>query len=268
MIRGLTFSAGGSHGAWEVSQLQKLVKKGNEYSVYGGVSAGALNAAFISQYEDLFLATSALINLWSGISTKSIYRNWNIFGPLNVLWKKSLYNSSPLRALIDRNISLASVRATKKKVFVGATNINSGLFEVFDGDTNDNFIPAVKASCAFPFLFEPVKIGNALYIDGGVRDVHLIKPMIDYGCDEIDIISTQPLEVSNTQFTGNALKVLEVSMGYFADEVSENELKMCNMYNLMGSKKDVKIRVFRPEKKLSEDAMNFDNGKILRLLGI
>jgi NTE family protein len=32
--------------------------------------------------------------------------------------------------------------------------------------------PAVHASCAAPFLFQPVRIGARLYCDGGVRDRH------------------------------------------------------------------------------------------------
>lgn len=33
-----------------------------------------------------------------------------------------------------------------------------------------NLIDAVRASCCFPFLFHPVKMGNGLFIDGGVWD--------------------------------------------------------------------------------------------------
>jgi NTE family protein len=33
-------------------------------------------------------------------------------------------------------------------------------------------VPAVHASCAAPFLFQPVRIGSRLYSDGGVRDRH------------------------------------------------------------------------------------------------
>jgi len=32
--------------------------------------------------------------------------------------------------------------------------------------------PAIQASCASPFLFQPVRIGARLYSDGGVRDRH------------------------------------------------------------------------------------------------
>lgn len=46
-------------------------------------------------------------------------------------------------------------------------NVRSKATEVM---SSGNLIPAVRASCAFPILFQPVKIGTERYLDGGILD--------------------------------------------------------------------------------------------------
>jgi predicted acylesterase/phospholipase RssA len=267
-MRGLTFSSGGAHGAWEVSVLKQLMK--NNYDMYAGISAGALNAAFVSQYSSLETATIALEKLWSSVNNSKIYKQWNLLGPVNGLWKTSLYNSQPLWDLIDENIKLPAVRSSGKRVVVGAVKMQTGALKTFDG-WGAHFLDGVKASSAFPVFFCPVNIGGELYVDGGVKDCHLIKPLIDAGCTEIDIISTQPVETVRVSGCKNVVDVLKGVMGMMSDEVSENDIKLCQAYNdltefVIGDKKKIAIRVFRPEKQLSDNALDFDPAKIKRLL--
>lgn len=70
---------------------------------------------------------------------------------------------------------------TKLAGFLGAGSFEScrvplllSAYDIFHNQTHvfrqGNLVDAVYASCAFPFLFQPIKINNRYYLDGGVKD--------------------------------------------------------------------------------------------------
>jgi NTE family protein len=62
--------------------------------------------------------------------------------------------------------------------FCMATNIETGKAVVLD---KGNLAEAVTASGAFPSLFQPVVIGDDIYIDGGVTNNYPIELLKDKG---------------------------------------------------------------------------------------
>jgi len=70
-----------------------------------------------------------------------------------------------LEEYINKTIKGTPMERLKTPFYVVATNIQSGEEMVFDrGNTG----AAVRASCAMPGVFRPVKIGSKMYVDGGV----------------------------------------------------------------------------------------------------
>jgi NTE family protein len=70
-----------------------------------------------------------------------------------------------LADLMDRVFVSQTFENLKIPMAIVATNLNSGEAVVF---TEGNMIDPIRASCAFPGIFEPVEIGTRWLVDGGL----------------------------------------------------------------------------------------------------
>jgi NTE family protein len=70
-----------------------------------------------------------------------------------------------LADLMDRVFVSQTFEQLRIPMAVVATNLNSGEAVVF---TEGNMIDPIRASCAFPGIFEPVEIGTRWLVDGGL----------------------------------------------------------------------------------------------------
>lgn len=80
----------------------------------------------------------------------------------------------------------------KGKVIVGVTNAETGKPEYLDGSKLDDKCTMLRATCAIPLVFPPIKINNKFYFDGGISDPVPIKKAIEDGNEKHLIILTQP----------------------------------------------------------------------------
>jgi NTE family protein len=76
-----------------------------------------------------------------------------------------LASNHRLADLMDRVFVSQTFENLKIPMAVVATNLNSGEAVVF---TEGNMIDPIRASCAFPGIFEPVEIGTRWLVDGGL----------------------------------------------------------------------------------------------------
>jgi NTE family protein len=275
-MQAICFSGGGSKGAFSTGVVKHLL--GNlkkAYDVYAGVSVGAIAASFLGMFPtgQEELAANQLYNLWNELSTKNIYKRWFPFGGFHGLWKSSMYDSSPLRELISKNISLDRIRASGKIVVVGAISLSSGKYTVFD-QTSDHLIEAIIASASFPGLLAPVKIGDELWIDAGPKKMLPTNSMIEMGVDKIDLVITSP-EKRIPKYFGkpSAIDALRFSFDFANDKILSNDIERLEMYNVLAAaglsgKKVIGINVIRPKYNLIDDPMDFSNEKIREMIGI
>lgn len=70
-----------------------------------------------------------------------------------------------LEAFLNRHLKNTPIEALKIPFHAVATDLRSGSETVF---VKGNAGAAVRASCAIPGIFRPVKIGDRMYVDGGV----------------------------------------------------------------------------------------------------
>lgn len=83
-------------------------------------------------------------------------------------WRVSrlgLASNHRLAALMDRVFGSRQFEDLKIPLAVVATDLSTGEPVVF---TQGNLVDAIRASCAFPGLFEPVEIGTRCLADGGL----------------------------------------------------------------------------------------------------
>ncbi len=77
------------------------------------------------------------------------------------------------------------------EVYAVVTNLKSGKPEYILLKEIDKDCSVIQASCALPFMFPPIKIGNNKYFDGGCSDPLPIKFAYEKGCDKLITILTR-----------------------------------------------------------------------------
>lgn len=271
-MKALVLSGGAAKGAYQSKAIQCLIKEFHiNYDIFAGVSVGALNGSFLAQYENQAEGCNALVSLWENISNSSIYKSWFPLGMVQAIWKKSLYDSSPLRKLISDNIKLEKIRMTGKKVSVGTISVNSGKYTTFD-ETSDYLIEAIMGSSSFPGVLEPVEFMGQLWTDGGGKQISPIQAAIDMGADEIDVIMTSPeTRVPFFKENPNIIDIIVRSMDVATDKIMSNDLEKAINYNRLAElgyqgKKKIKLNVIRPKFNLTEDLFNFSQNNLRRMM--
>lgn len=171
----LSMSGGGAFGAVEASILRELVRhKRLEVvpDIITGISAGGLNAGFLSYFRENMTTfrdgIERLNHLWRTMKTADVYKR----DLLKIFSQWSIYNTEPLRETLREVIeTYDGVYSTSSKhTFIGATNLNTNQLDIFrfeDLNTTEKLLGLIATS-AVPLLFPPVEWGGSVYVDGGV----------------------------------------------------------------------------------------------------
>ena len=98
------------------------------------------------------------------------------------------FNLNPLKDLIVELVDFDRVRKSKVKVFISATNVETGRAEVWEKKelTADH----VMASACLPWLFQAVEIGGVPYWDGGFTGNPALWLLFD-SCESDDVVLVQ-----------------------------------------------------------------------------
>jgi len=166
----LSFSGGGSFGAVEIGILKRVLKSENKYyDLYTGISAGALNAGFLSYYSNINVGIKFAEEIYSSLRNKMIYDILPNTG-ISILNTKPLHNT--LTKIIDTMPNQPVVHT-----LIGATNLYSGKLDIYNFEDQDDSNKALllMASSAIPGMFPPISFNNQLYADGGTLSNELIE---------------------------------------------------------------------------------------------
>lgn len=276
-MRALVLSGGGSKGSFQVGALKYILGELKvSYDVFCGISVGALNSAFLSQFKDGEEQKSVeeLNKLWERVDTPKIYKRWFPFGIFHGLWLSSLKNSRPLLNWIESELDLNKVRSSGKICQVGAVSLTTGEYRLFDQNYIE-FHKAVAASSSFPGYLIPIEMEGQLWSDGGIKEITPLQAAIDLGADEIDIIITSPkADTSLFDKNPNAINVLKRTLDLMSDEIITNDIDKALLYNklvqanLAPDKRYLKINIIRPEKNLIDDSLDFSPPKLKEMMDI
>ncbi len=211
----LALQGGGSHGAFSWGVLDRLLEDPRvEIEAITGASAGAMNAvALAAGYADgdRDEARAALRAFWDGVlveaRTSPLRRNpiesalggWNLdASPAYVMFDLvtriaspydfNPFNLNPLKELVVQLVDFDRVRKAKVKVFISATNVETGRAEVWEKKelTADH----VMASACLPWLFQAVEIDGVPYWDGGFTGNPALWPLFEH-CQTDDVVLVQ-----------------------------------------------------------------------------
>jgi len=263
-MKALVLSGGGTNGAFEVGALRHLLfDLQKPYDLICGVSVGALNGAFLAQYNkgEERQAYKDLRKLWDTIETKSIYKKWywGLLWYLPILWKHSIYDSTPLHELVKTNLDATEIKESDKQLRVMGVNYNTKERSIWTDD-DPEIIRGVLASSSFPLFFLPIHTKNFVHTDGGIRDITPLSVAIRAGATEIDIIVCYPDKLEREKEV--KLKIWNqapMMLDIVFNEIGRNDLRMTNMYNKMvqaniapKGKRYIKTRLIQPERNLGD----------------
>lgn len=235
----LSFSGGGSFGAVEVGILSEIAL--DKYDIITGVSAGGLNAGFLSYYNSdntkLSDGIDNLSNIYNNLNnsdvythnTAQIYRSW------------SYYDTTPLRKTITKELSKLNCKEPKTTL-IGSTNLNTGGFQIFRFDTENkiNQVDLLMATSAIPLVFPPVKFNSNYYVDGGAIANEIINGIESYvNCINYNITfissSNKINQISSIEsFEDYIKRISQVVLTNFNNELTEIMQDPCPDNNLKG----------------------------------
>jgi NTE family protein len=223
----ITLTGGGARAAYQVGALRALDEilcTPKPFSIFTGVSAGAINSTVLAAGADDFgAATAHLEETWRDLVPEQVYRTdprsllgigsrWivdlsagAIFGAGHINY---LLDTSPLRELLEKRIAFRRMAdhfesGALHGVAVSATNYLTGTaVTTFDGSSTIQpwtrsrrigrreaiTVSHVMASAAIPIFFPPVEVDGVFFGDGCVRLSSPLSPSFHLGADRVVVI--------------------------------------------------------------------------------
>lgn len=170
---GLVLEGGGMKGFYTAGVLDFFLDKGMEFSSVYGVSAGACHmCSYLSKQRE---------------RAKNVCMDYlktsNYCGVKSLLTTGDLFNAKVCYELIPDYLDPYDYETFNRyegKAYAVVTNIETGCPEYLKIRDMKRDIQAVRASASLPLVSRNVKIGNNLYLDGGLADsVPIQKSIMD-----------------------------------------------------------------------------------------
>lgn len=200
MTTALILTGGGSLGAVQVGMLRELLAADFRPDFIVGVSAGALNGAFLA--ADPGVATvDRMVALWSRVTTREILGlSWRSLLALAGL-RDHIADSRGLRALLARELGIRDFASLQIPLHVISAELTSGDSVVL---SRGPLWDAILASTAIPGVFAPVAIDGRLLVDGAVAHESPIAVAIRLGATQC-IVAPCGFPCADARVSGSAL---------------------------------------------------------------
>lgn len=241
---GICFAGGGVKGVAHIGALKAFEEENIEFKYIGGTSSGSIVAALYSagfnsdEIYEIFKKYAKKVNY---IEFKNIIKL--IYGLIvkRKIIIKGLNSGLKIEQLINKEFQkkeINNINQINKKLIIPSIDMCDGKIYIFSSINNrdretysDNIIyinnfnigKAVRASCSYPGIFEPVKYNNTYLMDGGIRENVPWKELKENGVDKvISIIFQNEIKEKNKI---NIIDVITNSLGILGHELSNYELE-------------------------------------------
>ncbi|HEX8037012.1 MAG TPA: patatin-like phospholipase family protein, partial [Ktedonobacterales bacterium] len=193
-------SGGGARGALQVGALRALLEHGERPDVIVGTSIGAWNGAVLARNPTL-TGVDELADIWHSVRSSRVMLGLDL--PPNspsravvlaryatmaqrmAAGQPSFYGDSGLRYFVGKIVGNDTFEQLALPLRVIATDLTHGTRTVFGSGPLE---PPLLASAAIPGVFPPVRIGDALYVDGGAVDNASVETALMLGARRIFVL--------------------------------------------------------------------------------
>jgi len=225
---GLVLTGGGARSAYQVGVLAAIAKTlpkdaPSPFKIVTGMSAGAIVAAAVACHAARFReGVVALERVWRNFHSEQVFRadaasmlraglRWGLAlltaGRL-VRPPHSVFDSSPLRRLLDRHYDFGHMREAMRGGHLDALAITASNYRTtrsvafFEsrvtsvgawprGARTELSVDHLMASSAVPFLFPAMRVEDDYYGDGAMRQIAPLSPAIRLGAERLFVIGVR-----------------------------------------------------------------------------
>lgn len=278
-VTGLILSGGGARAAYQTGVLKAVADlwpqpEENPFQVIVGTSAGAINAVSLACGAMHFKQSiQQLEQVWQNFTTSKVYRtDWpgvlhqavrfsrtHLLGLGRGQVPLALLDNEPLRELLSNELDFSGISLALARRKLRAVGITAFSYQGSESTTfyqsRGTVLPWQRyrrqgvpirlgldhllASASIPLLFPPVRLGNAFYGDGAVRQTAPISPALHLGANRILVIgvNSRLQEQADTRLQLRAPTLAQISghllNSTFTDNL-ESDLELLQRLNQLG----------------------------------
>ena len=210
---GLALGGGAARGFAHIGVIKALEAQGIVPDVIVGTSAGSVVGALYAAGYDGFALQKTALDM-----DEAMISDWALplFNKVSGVLK-----GQALQDYVNRSVKNVPIEKLKIPFGAVATDLKTGQPILF---TRGNTGQAVRASSAVPSVFQPVKIGNNSYVDGGLVapvPVRFVREQMKADFVIAVNISTQ----TEAQAAASSLEVLMQTFSIMGQRINYHELK-------------------------------------------
>ncbi|NLL76670.1 MAG: patatin family protein [Clostridiales bacterium] len=254
---GLVLEGGGMKGMYTAGVLDFFLDKEIEFSSCYGVSAGACH---MSSYLSKQKKRGYRIGV-NYLDNKKYCSPYSLFATGDLFGADMCYDLIP--NYLDP-FDYDTFNKYEGKAYAVVTNIRTGKAEYIRLEDMHRDIQAVRASSSMPLVSRNVKIGNELYLDGGIADSIPIKKSIEDGNEKNVVILTK--EVGYHRQPSSGLSLIRARYAIYPKiyELMKERHKEYNntLRYLEEQEKEGKAFVIRPKRKSEVSRVEKDRKKL------
>lgn len=210
---GITLSGGGFKAIAQLGILQYIKELDVELHAVSGTSAGALVGAFIAAgklpLEILEIAKQEKFFSYTDFSMRG----------------DGLFSTDVFEKLIKKHIPHDNFESLNMPLYVAVTDLTNASLLIFN---QGSLSFAVKASCCFPLVFQPVLYnGNSYLCDGGLLNNFPIE-QIRATCNKCIGININPVNQLNGKL--NYKEIIQRIIRIATSNISKETISHCDIY--------------------------------------
>jgi NTE family protein len=209
---GLALGGGAARGFAHIGVIKALEAQGIVPDIVVGTSAGSLVGALYAAGNDGFALQKMALEM-----DEAAISDWSV-----PLFAKAtgVLKGEALQLYVNNAVRNLPIEKLKIPFGAVATDLNNGQPILF---RRGNTGTAVRASSAVPSVFQPVKIGDRSYVDGGLVSPVPVRFAREMGADFVIAvnISSQP----DAQPSNSSLEVLLQTFAIMGQSINYYELR-------------------------------------------
>ena len=226
---GLALSGGGIRGIAHAGVIKALEESNIKIDIIGGTSSGSMIASLYAlgykpdEIYGLFKKyASTIVKLNSNIIRKEI-KNFIINhriksqGINNGEFIEEIFNKKAKEKGMPLAIPAVDITKSKECIFT-SSQINEENYV-----SNIEVGKAVRASSSFPIIYEPMKYGEKLLLDGGVLDNVPVKAVKKLGAEKVISVN---FDSDKIDLESNAIDIIMKVSDIMGRQISEEDLKL------------------------------------------
>ena len=211
---GLALGGGAARGFAHVGVLQVLEEAGIKPDLVVGTSAGSFVAALYASGK-----TAAQLQTVAETMEEAALTDWTV-----PLLGRGMMRGDALARFVSNQVGGRRIEDFKMPLGIVATDLNTGEGVLFQrGDV----ATAVRASSAVPSVFEPVKIGNREFVDGGLISPVPVRYARQMGADLVLAVDISSTPEGNK--TSDMFKILLQTFTIMSKSINAFELKEADL---------------------------------------